>query len=251
MRSALTVAGSDSSAGAGVAADLKTFDAHGVWGVVAVTAVTAQGPAGVGRIQVVDPAVVRAQIGAVRFDAAKTGMLGTAAVVGAVADALAAAAVPLVGAPVLVSTSGAPLLDEDGLIILRDELLPLATIVTPNLAEASRLLDRPVSGRDDMAPAAAALVAMGCRAALVTGGHLPGDRVVDCLVVGEEEPVWFEGPRLPGAHTHGTGCVLSAAITARLAGGEPIAAACGEAVTFVRGAIAHGVGGSVNPSWRR
>lgn len=250
---ALTIAGSDSGGGAGIVADLKTFEAHGAWGTVAVTAVTAQNSLGVQRLDVLDPALVRAQIDTVmadvHVDAAKTGMLGDAGVVEAVAESRAQIPGPLVVDPVLVSTSGTGLLDEDGLLVLRDRLLPLATLVTPNLAEAAVLTRRPVHDRPTMVVAARHLVDLGCTAALVTGGHLGGDTIADCLVVGDRDPLWLERRRVLGPGSHGTGCVLSAAITARLAcaarsgplADTDIVEACGAAAVFVGRAIAAGI----------
>lgn len=252
---ALTVAGTDSGGGAGVAADLKTFAAHGVWGLCAVTAVTAQNTLGVQAAEILPPAVVAAQIESVAddigVDALKTGMLGDAGVVRAVAATVRRLGLrPLVVDPVAVASSGAALLAPDGFGALRDELLPLADLVTPNMAEAAALagLDT-VDDRAGMEAAARALVARGARAVLVTGGHLPGPAAADLLLEGGGEPVWLEGERLAGRHQHGTGCVLSAAVTARLARGEALGAALAGAKEFVTRAIAAGVelGGGVGP----
>jgi hydroxymethylpyrimidine/phosphomethylpyrimidine kinase len=230
-------------------ADTKTFAAHGVWALVALTAVTAQGPRGVRRSDPVDPGLVRAQIEAVvadvGVDAAKTGMLASGLVVATVADALPD--VPLVVDPVMVSTTGAELLDGPGVRMLRDRLLPRAWLVTPNLAEAGALTGLRVEDRRRMEAAGRALVAAGSRAALVTGGHLEGDVVADCLVIGDAEAQWLETPRLVGGGSHGTGCVLSAAVAARLAMGEDLEAACRRAVQFVRAAIAAGGPAGVSP----
>jgi len=249
---ALTIAGSDSSGGAGVVADTKTFAAHGVWATVAITAVTAQDTMGVHDIHLVDASTVVAQIRAVSADlgvgACKTGMLGSASIVAAVADALVAVGYPIVVDPVLVSTSGTALLSGDGPGVLRERLLPLATVVTPNLAEAALLTGLPVGTRDEIAAAARALVDLGCGAALVTGGHAPGDEVADCLVMGAAAPIWFCAPRLVGGGSHGTGCVLSAAITARLALGAELAPACEGAISFVRAAIGAGVKRGAGPA---
>jgi len=238
----LTIAGLDSGGGAGVVADLRTFDAHGVWGTVALTAVTAQNSLGIQRVEILAPAMVRAQIdsvlGDLRPDALKTGMLGDATVVATVADALRGGNAPLVVDPVLIATSGRRLLGEGGVEAVRNLLLPLATLVTPNLSEATALTGIELAGRAEIVAAARALVGLGSVAALVTGGHLAGDVVADCLVVGDAEPRWFEGPRLPGGPTHGTGCVLSAAVAAQLATGCSIEQACGRAIAFVRAAIA-------------
>jgi len=241
---ALSVAGSDSGGGAGVLADAAAFRRQGVWATIAITAVTAQNTLGVTRVDVLEPALVRAQIDAVvsdiGVDAVKTGMLGSAAVAATVADALAGVG-PLVVDPVLRSSSGAALLDDAGLDVYRRRLLPLAVLVTPNLAEAAALTGLAVSDRRGMAAAGAALVAMGAGAALVTGGHLPGDVVADCLVT-RERTWWWDAPRLASPHTHGTGCVLSAAITARLARGDTLVAAVRVGRAAVRRAIRAGLG---------
>lgn len=244
---ALTVAGSDSGGGAGVAADLKTFEAHGVWGCLALTAVTAQDTIGVRAVEVLPARLVRAQMEAVVADiglgATKTGMLGGAEVVSAVARAARDLDLgPLVVDPVAVSSTGARLLDDAGLEALRSELLPLAFLVTPNLDEAAALTGSgPVVDRPAMEAVAAELLALGPRAVLVTGGHLDTGPASDLLAVAGEEPVWLEGERLVAPATHGTGCVLSAAVTARLARGEALAEAVSGAKTFVARAIAASV----------
>jgi hydroxymethylpyrimidine/phosphomethylpyrimidine kinase len=256
---ALTIAGSDSGGGAGIQADLKTFEAFGVWGTSAVTAVTAQNTLGVHDSLVLPAALVRAQIDAVVGDlgaaAVKTGMLGSAAVIAAVASAVADHGLaPLVVDPVLVTSHGDLLLEADAMGVLRQLLLPLATLVTPNIPEAEALLSRPIGGVDAMAEAAAELASLGPAAVLLKGGHLGGDRSPDLLWWDGCEH-WFDGPRLPGRHTHGTGCTLSAAICAHLATGGTLAEGCARAKAFVAGAIAagldvgHGVG-PVNPGWR-
>ena len=255
---ALTIAGSDSGGGAGVAADLKTFAAHRVWGMCALTAVTAQNTIGVQAAVILDPEMVVAQIASVAADigvgAAKTGMLGNAAVIRAVArargDLLPG---PLVVDPVAVATTGAALLDPDGIPALREDLLPLADLVTPNLAEAAALTDRPaITDRNGMLVAAETILSWGPRAVLVKGGHLAGPAAPDLLVTRDAAPQWLEGERLAGRHTHGTGCVLSAAITARLARGEMLPAAVAAAKRYVARGIAAGLelgsgAGPVNP----
>ena len=261
-RVALTIAGSDSSGGAGIVADLKTFAAHGVWGTVAVTAVTAQNTLGVQAFDPVTPELVRAQIASVAvdlgIDAAKTGMLASAEVVESVCQTVAELGVgPLVVDPVLVSKHGDRLLAPDAVAAVRDKLLPLATVLTPNLPEAAALVGFPVTDREGMVAAARALLELGPQVVLLKGGHLGGDTSPDCLLVtGAVEPVWLEGPRLPGRHTHGTGCVLSAAICAELARGMEPADACIAAKRFVEKAIAAGLDlgsgvGPVNPGWRQ
>jgi hydroxymethylpyrimidine/phosphomethylpyrimidine kinase len=244
----LTIAGVDSGGGAGVAADLKTFAAAGVWGTCAVTAVTAQDTTAVHAVHPIPATVVRAQIDAVLgdigADAVKTGMLATRANVEAVAAALPPDML-LVVDPVLVSTTGAALLDQRAVDALRRRLVARATVVTPNLDEAAVLTGLPpITDREGMAAAARALVAMGAAAALVTGGHAPsGDVVADCLAVsGEADVRWLEGRRIDSANTHGTGCVLSAAVAAGLARGLGVVDACVEGKRMVERAIAAGVG---------
>ena len=262
-RVALTIAGTDSGGGAGVAADLKTFEAHGLWGACAITAVTAQNTLGVHAAEALSPELVRVQIGAVASDlgvtSAKTGMLADAAVAEAVVEAVRDFGItPLVVDPVVVSTTGDRLLDEDGLDVVREQLLPLATVLTPNMAEAAALLGGgDVNDRAAMAEAALALAALGSGVVLVTGGHLAGDPTSpDCMVVAGEQPVWLEGHRVEAAGTHGSGCVLSAALCAELARGMEPADACVAAKHFAERAIAGGVHlgagiGAVDPGWER
>ena len=260
---ALTIAGTDSGGGAGVAADLKTFEAHGVWGAMAVTAVTAQNTLGVHAAETLSPELVRVQVGAVAsdlgVDAAKTGMLADAEVAEAVADAVRDFGLRrLVVDPVMVSTAGSRLLAPDGVDVMRERLLPMATVVTPNLAEASVLVGVEIVDRASMAVAARALADLGAGVVLVTGGHLDdgGGTAADCLVVEGGDPVWLESPRVDSPHTHGSGCVLSAAICAELARGMEPADACVAAKHFVTSAIgaalALGAGpGAVDPGWER
>lgn len=257
----LTIAGSDSSGGAGVVADLKTFEALGAWGCVAVTAVTAQDSEGVTASHLVPPALIEAQIAAVAsdlgVDAAKTGMLGSAAGVRAVVAGLRAAGIGrLVVDPVLVSSHGNRLLSADALDVLRRELLPMAMVVTPNLPEAGDLLGIQIVDRASMIPAAEALRRLGPQVVLLKGGHLPDRHSSPDLVCSPDGVAWLEGPRSTTVHTHGTGCVLSAAVAAGLAlGGDPVAA-CVAAKQFVTRAIEAGrpLGrgvGPVDPGWRR
>jgi hydroxymethylpyrimidine/phosphomethylpyrimidine kinase len=238
---ALTIAGSDPSGGAGIQADLKTFSAFGVWGASVLTALTAQNTREVQAVAEVEPGFVARQLDAVLADldvrAAKTGMLHRAAVVVAVADVLDARRVPhLVIDPVVRSTSGTPLLEPSGVDVLRDRLLPLATLVTPNLDEAEALTGRAVRSPHAMADAARALVDLGARAALVTGGHLGGDPV-DVLYDGRDVRE-LRAARIAGEARHGTGCALSAAITAGLARGVALDDAIATAKDWVTRAIA-------------
>ncbi len=238
---ALTIAGSDSGGGAGIQADLKTFHSFGVFGTSAVTAITAQNTLGVEAVHPVPVDVVRAQIDAVVTDlrptALKTGMLGTARMVKTVAEALRLHRLErYVMDPVMVATSGDRLLDEEAEAMLRAELLPLATLVTPNLHEARILTNLRIESVEEMRVAARALVESGAGAALVKGGHLEGD-AVDLLWDGRAERLWRK-PRIQTRHTHGTGCTLSAAVAAGLAQGRPLEAAVDRAIRFVARAIA-------------
>lgn len=237
---ALTVAGSDSGGGAGIQADLKTFHQLGVYGTSVVTAITAQNTLGVSAVHPVPLDVVRAQLDAVVDDlrprALKSGMLATAELVGLVAEGIRAHALEgYVLDPVMVATSGDRLLDADAEAGLRDRLLPLAALVTPNLHEAGILVGEPVRTEDEMRSAARALVEMGAGAALVKGGHLAGE-AVDLLWDGFRERVWRR-PRIDTRHTHGTGCTLSAAVAAGLARGLDLVDAVHRALTFVARAI--------------
>ena len=242
----LTIAGSDSGGGAGIQADLKTFSALGVFGMTAITAVTVQNTEGVSGFEAISPATVgdqiRAVIGDIGVDAAKTGMLANAGIVEAVATALADAAVPnLVVDPVFVSKHGHALLAPDAVEGLRRAILPLATLVTPNLLEATGLAGFEVRTREDMRRAAGAIMALGPRAVLVKGGHLEGgegSEATDLLVAGDLEE-WFSAPRIDTPHTHGTGCTLSAAIAAHLARGDDLRTAVRAGKAFVTEAIRH------------
>jgi hydroxymethylpyrimidine/phosphomethylpyrimidine kinase len=241
MKLALTIAGSDSSGGAGIQADLKTFAAHGVFGLSAITAVTAQNTTGVSDVAIMPPALVTAQIDAVisdlGADAVKTGMLGNAAVAIAVADAVERLALRrLVVDPVMVATSGARLLDEAAVHTVRARLLPLAMLVTPNVAEAEILTGLRIVTAADLATAARRLVELGARAALVKGGHLEGP-AIDAYWDGSTA-LELVAERLPARNTHGTGCTLSAAITARLALGDDLPDAVRRAKAYVTKAIA-------------
>lgn len=257
MRRVMTIAGSDSGGGAGIEADLKTFAAIGVYGTVALTAVTAQNTVGVRAVHYLPPAMVRAQIEAVLedigSDAAKTGMLGEAAIVEAVAEVLSRARLPyLVVDPVMVAKSGAPLLAPEAAAVLRGRLLPLATVVTPNVPELSQLTGRAIRNEEELKEAAAALwQSTGVKYVLAKGGHLSGSEAVDWLYDGRNF-LAFRRPRLAARHTHGTGCTLAAALAAYLAKGLAITAAVEQAKELVSraiaGAFALGRGcGPVNP----
>ncbi|HEV2415838.1 MAG TPA: bifunctional hydroxymethylpyrimidine kinase/phosphomethylpyrimidine kinase [Candidatus Dormibacteraeota bacterium] len=251
---ALTIAGSDSGGGAGIQADLKTFAALGVHGTSAVTAITAQNTIGVTDILELPASLIRKQIAAVVEDigvqAAKTGMLSSAAIIATVAGAIRDHDLRnLVVDPVMVAKGGARLLRDDAVDALRRHLVPLAAVITPNLPEATVLLDREVSTLDERRQAARDLVAMGARAAVVKGGH--SEDAIDVFFDGTDL-IELRGERIATKNTHGSGCVFSAAIAAWLArGAEPLQAAR-EAKTFITQAIAssleigHGHG-PVNP----
>ena len=241
MKIALTIAGSDSGGGAGIQADLRTFAAHGVHGTSAITAVTAQNSLAVLDWVSLEPRMVVAQIEAVASDmkvaAAKTGMLATAAIVSAVTDAIERLRLPLVVVdPVMVAKSGDRLLDREAETVYRDRLLPLATVVTPNLPEAEVLLGRSVRTRAEMRDAARALHTFGPRAVVVKGGHLEEGDAVDMFFDGSglEELV---APRVATRNTHGTGCTYSAAIAARLALGDSLLDAVRGAKAYLTEAI--------------
>jgi len=256
---ALTIAGSDSGGGAGIQADLKTFAALGVHGTSALTAITAQNTLGVIDILEVPPALVAAQIEAVMLDigaqAAKTGMLSSAAIIEAVVSAITHFdIVNLVVDPVMVAKGGARLLRDDAVDALRRRLLPLAAVVTPNLPEAEVLLGRSIRTLDDRRQAARDLVALGARAAVVKGGHGDEDQAIDHYFDGTDL-IELRSPRIATSNTHGSGCVFSAAIAAGLAKGSDSLASVHHAKEFITGAIERSleVGrghGPVNPMFK-
>ena len=264
MRTALTIAGSDSGGGAGIQADLKTFAALGVYGTSAITAVTAQNTHGVTAWEPVSTELVIAQIEAVADDlppaAVKTGMLATAAIVEAVAAAIEALDLPnLVVDPVMVAKGGDRLLREDAVAAVKAHLLRIAKVVTPNLPEAEVLAGVRITSLDDMRSAARRIRAMGPRVVVVKGGHLAADPdgspdIVDvvCTPDGEFD---LRGPRIETAHTHGTGCTFAAAIAAHLARGAGVEDALRGARAYLEGAIRHAPGlggghGPLNHFWR-
>jgi len=243
---ALTIAGSDSGGGAGIQADLKTFHAFGVFGCSALTAVTAQNTTEVTAVYPLPEEIVREQIRAVATDlppdAVKTGMLASATLVECVAQAIAEHRLPnYVLDPVMISTSGHRLLDQEAEDTIRRELIPLATVVTPNLHEAHILTGLAVQAPSDLADAARAILDLGAGAVLVKGGHLTGGEVVDLLLTAEGEQVWSR-PRIDTRAGHGTGCTLSAALAAGLAAGRPLEEAVDAAVDFVARALASAPG---------
>jgi len=255
MHTALTIAGSDSGGGAGIQADLKTFHAHGVFGTSVITALTAQNTHGVSGIHPVPGSFVAEQyhqvVEDIGADAAKTGMLANAEVIESVADALEGHPVPfLVVDPVMISKSGARLLEEEAVAALVERILPLATVVTPNLHEAAALAGiDPIRDREGQMEAAHLIKAMGPAWVVVKGGHLSSEEdAVDLLYNGEEISE-YRGPRLEQRHTHGTGCTYSAAIAAGLAKGQEVREAVGRAKAYITEAIrtAPGLGGGVGP----
>lgn len=239
---ALTIAGSDPSGGAGIQADLKTFSALGAYGASVITALTAQNTRGVTGVMGVEPGFVRAQIDAVMddlaVDAVKIGMLVSAAVTREVAAALRAWKPRwIVLDPVMVAKGGDKLLDDDAVEALRQEILPLASLITPNLPEAGVLLgEPPVLERREMPRAAARLQGLGVTNVLLKGGHLDGADSPDVLMHGGEL-IWLEGQRTATRNTHGTGCTLSSAIAALLARGLPLPQAAAEAKAWLGQAI--------------
>jgi hydroxymethylpyrimidine/phosphomethylpyrimidine kinase len=259
MKRALTIAGSDSGAGAGIQADLKTFAAHGVYGTCAITAVTAQNTLGVACWQALEADLVIAQIEAIvsdiGADAVKIGMLATAAIAEAVAASIRALDLPqVVVDPVMVAKGGDRLLSEEAVATIRSELFPLAHVVTPNLPEAEALTGMRIQSVADMLEAARRILRLGPRVVLVKGGHAGGtESTVVCATAAD----WFEirGPRIDTPHTHGTGCTLSSAIAANLALGLPEREAIELAREYLEGAIRHAPGlgaghGPLNHFWR-
>lgn len=244
MKQALTIAGSDSGGGAGIQADLKTFHAHGVFGLSAITSVTAQNTQEVRAACDLSEEIIRAQISAVFDDfeiaAVKTGMLSLRAIVEAVADELTTRnGQPLVVDPVMISTSGFSLLKDDAIQCITDRLLPLAALATPNCPEAELLIQRKIKTREDAGFAARKIADLGRCAVLVKGGHLEG-KAVDVLWDGACETI-FEGERIDTRNTHGTGCTLASAIAANFALGYGLCDAIDRAKNYVTEAIRHGL----------
>src|SRR6266540_738253 len=240
MRRALTIAGSDSGAGAGIQADLKTFAAHGVYGTCAITAVTAQ---------------IEAVVSDIGADAVKIGMLANAAIAEAVAASIRALDLPqVVVDPVMIAKGGDRLLSEEAIATVRSELFPLAHVVTPNIPEAEALTGLSIRSLDDMREAAMRILRLGPRVVLVKGGHAGGCESIDVCVTATES---FEirAPRIDTRHTHGTGCTLASAIAANLALGLPDREAIELAREYLDGAMRHAPGlgaghGPLNHFWR-
>lgn len=259
MRLALTIAGSDSGGGAGIQADLKTFAAHGVYGTSAITAVTAQNTRGVLAFDAVSADLVIAQIEAVASDlmphAVKTGMLATAAIVVAVAAAVERLDLPLlVVDPVMVAKSGDRLLNDDAVAAMKSELLRRAYVVTPNIPEAEALTGVAIATDADRREAARRLAGMGAAAVIIKGGHFPTSDITDLLYDGSTFAE-FRGERVPGRHTHGTGCTFAAALAAQLALGRSLVEAIPLVQAYIAGAIRHAPGlgsgnGPVDHFWK-
>ncbi|MCH1639666.1 bifunctional hydroxymethylpyrimidine kinase/phosphomethylpyrimidine kinase [Paenibacillus timonensis] len=245
---ALTIAGSDSGGGAGIQADIKTFQELDVYGMSAITAVTVQNTLGVSNVYPLPPEAAAEQIEAVGsdlgVDALKTGMLFSAEIIEAVAAQIRAFGwTQVVVDPVMVAKGGASLLQPEAVQALRDRLLPLASIVTPNLPEAEVLSGRSIRSMEDRREAAKRICAYGSRQVVIKGGHDadPGDRIVDLYYDGATFTELI-GQRIPTPHTHGTGCTFSAALTAELAKGTPALEAVRIARAFIQAAIEHGLG---------
>ena len=244
MKTALTIAGSDSGGGAGIQADLKTFAAHDIYGTCAITAVTAQNTLGVTTFSPMPADLVTAQIEAVMADlgahAAKTGMLANAAIVEAVAAAVEDLDVPLlVVDPVMIAKSGDRLLDDEALGAIKSELMRRAFVVTPNVPEAEALSGITIRSEDDRRGAARAIAALGAAHVIIKGGHFPSEGIVDVLYDGHRF-LEFRAERVAGRHTHGTGCTFAAAIAAHLALGRTLEDAVPLAQHYVAGAIRNG-----------
>ncbi|WP_105386422.1 bifunctional hydroxymethylpyrimidine kinase/phosphomethylpyrimidine kinase [Neorhizobium alkalisoli] len=244
IRNVLSIAGSDPSGGAGIQADLKTFSARGTFGMAVLTALTAQNTTGVTGIHLVPPTFVAEQIQAIfadiRVDAVKIGMIANAQIAEAVADALRPYHdnLPIVLDPVMVAKGGASLLAPDAVEVLVHRLVPISTLVTPNLPEAAALLREPIAvNRADMVEQAERLLRLGPKAVLVKGGHLEAAESPDILADMNGRH-WFDGVRVPTQNTHGTGCTLSSAIAAELAKGAPLAEAVSTAKVYLASAIA-------------
>ena len=241
----LTIAGSDSGGGAGIQADLKTFSALGCYGMTAITALTAQNTQGVSGIHAVPPEFLKAQLQAVLddigVDAVKIGMLHAPEIVRVVAWAIDHYRLrQVVLDPVMVATSGDRLIEQATVEVLRQELFPRATVITPNLDEAALLLGQAIPAADALEGAAQALLAQGAQAVLLKGGHLPGDWVTDLLLEPGQAPVRLQSARIPSRNVHGTGCTLSSALACHLAQGLPLAEAVGRARAYILDAIRAG-----------
>ena len=241
---ALTIAGSDSCGGAGIQADIKTMSALGVYAASAITAITVQNTKGVYGIQNVEPEIVKGQIEAVmddiQPDAIKIGMVNDRDTIKAIANTLKkyqGKYQHLVIDPVMVSTSGCRLMQEDALDIFISELLPLATLLTPNIPEAEILAEMKIQNTEDIKTAASAISKLGCKFTLIKGGHFDGKEKIDYLFEEGKLITSYRGLSINTRNTHGTGCTLSSAIACGLAGGQPLSAAIQQAKDFITGAL--------------
>ena len=240
---ALTIAGSDSGGGAGIQADLKSFSALGVYGASVITAVTAQNTQEVSAVHVIPDDVIASQINAVlcdiRIDAIKIGMLATTSIIHTVSRELKSHSVPIILDPVMISKSGDSLLQEEAISALHSHLLPMATLLTPNIPEAAVLFNTSsAKGPDELENQGRALLALGPQAVLMKGGHADGPNCIDILVLNGAPPLRFSAPRINTKNTHGTGCTLSSSITAGVAKGLAISDAVREAHIYLHAAIA-------------
>jgi len=258
-RQVLIIAGSDSGAGAGIQADLKSVHANGAYALTAITAVTAQNTVAVTHAHDLPTDVIRAQIDALYDDfeiaAVKTGMLSSAAIVETVAASIGEREAPnVVVDPVMVSKSGYPLLRDDAVDAVKKKLIPLARVATPNRFEAERLADLEIERRDDMFRAGRRILDLGCRAVVIKGGHFRAAPATDFLFI-EKDVIELKGQLIETENTHGTGCTFASAIAARLARGEDLVDATRAAKAYVAGAIRHALPigrghGPTNHFWR-
>lgn len=236
----LIIAGSDSGGGAGIQADIKSCAAFGAYSATAITAITAQNTLGVQQVEILSPELVRAQIRSVMddigADVIKIGMLGSAAIIDVVAEEIDKASAYIVLDPVMVATSGDSLLSDKAVTAMKEKLVPLCDLITPNVPEAELLTGMTISEMDELSRAGEALLEMGTYAALMKGGHLKGKSVIDVLV-SEDGAQIMSGPRIHSRHTHGTGCTLASAIAANMALGYPLEEAVSNAREFVYEAI--------------
>ncbi len=242
---ALTIAGSDSGGGAGIQADIKTFSSLGVFGTSAITAITAQNTLGVRGIQSISPEILKGQIEAIRddlvVDAIKIGMLYNKDSVGIVSETLPHfRRIPVILDPVMISTSGSKLLEDDAIQAIIDELFPKATLLTPNIPEAEYLSGMTIHDEADILPAARKIQEKGCDAVLIKGGHISGTETIDRLFIAGEAPVILASPTVRTPNTHGTGCTLSSAITAYMALGHSLVEAVRLAKEYVNKALVRG-----------
>lgn len=243
---AMSIAGSDSGGGAGIQADLKTFAALRVFGTTAITGITVQNSLGVTGVHAIPPEFIEAQIVAVGSDfpvnAVKTGMIGNKMAVAAVVSGIKKISPPFVVVdPVMIAQSGDPLIEENAIAMVRESLLPIATIITPNLPEAERLAEMTITDVEDMKKAAAKLRLLNCKAVLIKGGHLnKGSTVTDVLLT-DEETILLENSRIITNANHGTGCTLSAAIAAELAAGQDLKQAVFRARRYLRAGLSRSV----------